>query len=54
MFFVLVLIVVIGLLLSWGRPNFWTVRRELPYDDRDPTRGDWYAIPHQGHPEDVD
>jgi hypothetical protein len=40
------------LLITVWRPEFWTVRGELPFDADDPTRGNWTAIPDQGHPED--
>ena len=42
------------LLITLLRPEFWNVRGELPFDADDPTRGDWDAIPDQGHPEDTD
>lgn len=33
-------------------PDFWTPR-ELPYQDDDPTRGNWSKIPSQGHSDDL-
>lgn len=51
--FPLVVLGVLLLLISLWRPDFWTVRGELPYDDADETRGDWHAIPGQGHSDDA-
>ena len=49
--FPLIVLGTLLLLVTLWRPDFWAVRGELPYDDADPTRGDWRAIPSQGHPD---
>jgi hypothetical protein len=52
--FTFAVVVSLLVLITLWRPEFWTVRGELPFDADDPTRGDWREIPDQGHPEDTD
>ena len=49
--FVFVILIVVIVYVRVAFPSFWSYG-DLPYEDDDPTRGDWKTHPDQGHPED--
>lgn len=50
----LLIVFAAALVVTVAVPGFWSSCGDLPYDEDDATRGDWKAIPSQGHPQDRD